>query len=495
MFAIEVLTVSPTLHKPISLAMESLNGLQQEFHFAFPHADLLAQAEVMQRGRYSTTDIFTWLRKYREDARGHRPYLILVVDGFLSSPYLHNIFGSHEAKDGVATFTTYDSGRFVHDQVRYIRYYLVRYSLSFMAPQMKSHAEARACFFDKKIAKSDLKLSVASGGICDDCRAQLTPIWSPSIKRAIEDMARFIAGDYPYALVMKGGGVKGLAFAGAMLELENHFTFDVFAGTSAGSFAALLFAVNYSPKELQDEFARLDFRTFRDASWPRAIINFIRKRGLYPGDTLTAWIGRILRTRLSATMEVRMMDLPSRAVVYASSPKLGILTFDTKGERRETLAAFAARCSGSLPYYFTRQYVDGESVYDGGLRENFPFEKFLQTNGGKPTLGLYLMTPQKTSRFVISDLIDVAASGDDVSTLRKHADKIIPIDPRPIKTTDLDLTEDDKQLLILAGRSAAQRFLFTRNTDQGPSAEAVEAIEAQTEEIRLRVAKRLGRRI
>ncbi|MGH9968451.1 MAG: patatin-like phospholipase family protein [Pyrinomonadaceae bacterium] len=495
MFAVEVLTISTELRKPISLAMDSLNGLQQEFHFAFPPDGLLAQAEVMQRERYSTTEIFAWLRKYREDAKGDRRHLILVVDGFLSSAKLHNIFGSHEAGEGLATFTTHDSGRFVHDQVRYIRYYLVRYGLSFLAPEIKSHAEARACFFDRKMTKSDLKLSIDSGGICDECRSQLTFCWTTPIKRAIEDMASLIAGDYPHALVMKGGGVKGLAFAGAMLELEDHFTFDVFAGTSAGSIAALLFAAKYSPRELETELSTLDFGTFRDASLPRAIINFVLKRGLYPGKKLSEWVEARLKTKLGATADVRMSDLPSRAVIYASSPGLGILTFDTNGERRETLAAFAARCSASIPYYFERQYVDGQSVYDGGLRENFPFEKFLHENKAKPTIGLYLTTPMKTSWFVLSDLINVAASGDDANTIRKHADKIVPIDPSPLKTTDFDLTYEDKELLISAGRSAAKRFLLNQKIDGGPSAANVQSAESRTGELRAKVARRRNRRL
>jgi len=495
MFAIEILTVSPKLHKPLSLAMESLNGLQREFHIAFPPSDLLAQAEVMQRERYSTREIFAWLRDYRLGAKGQRPFLILVVDGFLESPNLSNIFGSHEAADGLATFTTHNSGRFVHDQVRYIRYYLVRYSLSFLAPLIRSHAEARACFFDRKMSKKDLALSVESGGICDECRKHLTPIWSPSIKRAIEDMAKLIAGDYPHALVMKGGGVKGLAFAGAMLELEVHFTFDVFSGTSAGSIAALLFAAKYSPKELEVELSALDFRAFKDASWPKALINFIRKRGLYPGDALTQWISTRLKNKLATTADVRMADLPARAIIYASSPALGILTFDSNGERRETLAAFAARCSASIPYYFMRQTVDGQSVYDGGLRENFPFEKFLAANVGKPTIGLFLTTPTKSSRFVVADLINVAASGDDPNTIRTHADKIVAIDPRPIKATDFDLSDDDKQLLLSAGRSAAQRFLLNRKVEGGPSEFQVQQSEVRTEQLRAKVAKQRRRRL
>lgn len=53
-------------------------------------------------------------------------------------------------------------------------------------------------------------------------------------------------------LIMKGGGVKGLAFAGAIEVLvEEGFHFDTFVGTSAGSVGAVLLAAGYSPAQLQ----------------------------------------------------------------------------------------------------------------------------------------------------------------------------------------------------------------------------------------------------
>ena len=72
-----------------------------------------------------------------------------------------------------------------------------------------------------------------------------------------------------------------------------------------------------------------------------------------------------------------MRELPSRAVVYASSPAEGLITFDTKGERRDESAAFAARCSAAIPYFFTPQRIGDHRVYDGGVRDNFPFKRFV----------------------------------------------------------------------------------------------------------------------
>ncbi|MBK9765156.1 MAG: patatin-like phospholipase family protein [Flavobacteriales bacterium] len=92
--------------------------------------------------------------------------------------------------------------------------------------------------------------------------------------------------------------MKGLAFAGALLELEQHFSFDTFAGTSAGAIAAVLLGAGYNPQELVTALSNKDFRDFRDASSLRALVNFIIKRGLYPGDAIQAWINELLQKKL-----------------------------------------------------------------------------------------------------------------------------------------------------------------------------------------------------
>jgi len=46
---------------------------------------------------------------------------------------------------------------------------LIRYTLSFICPAVKNHEATRGCFFDKKVNKGDIKISMAAGKICDEC--------------------------------------------------------------------------------------------------------------------------------------------------------------------------------------------------------------------------------------------------------------------------------------------------------------------------------------
>jgi NTE family protein len=71
-------------------------------------------------------------------------------------------------------------------------------------------------------------------------------------------------------LVFEGGGVKGVAYVGALKELEKR---DILAnierigGTSAGAINAVLLAAGYTPTETTKILFGLDFRNFLDDNW------------------------------------------------------------------------------------------------------------------------------------------------------------------------------------------------------------------------------------
>lgn len=264
---------------------------------------------------------------------------------------------------------------FVHDIVRFCRYYLVRYAISFLEPTIKSHKDEsrKDCIFHFKENKNEIKLSLDSGHICEICRDKLRPKLTDEINDAITQMLLVVSNQHPFSIVIKGGGVKGLAFAGALLELENYFSFDTFAGTSAGAIASVLLGAGYKPSELLDFLSKKYFNDFKDATFLKAIINFFRKGGKYPGDEIENWINILLKKKIPEKLnEIALEDLPSHTIVYSSRIKDGTLTFDSKREHKDTHAAFAARCSMSIPGFFIPKLVDGIKVYDGGLRNNFP---------------------------------------------------------------------------------------------------------------------------
>src|SRR5687768_18421489 len=75
----------------------------------------------------------------------------------------------------------------------------------------------------------------------------------------VERIAEAIASPYraatdtiPNALVLSGGGARGLAHAGALEGLERiGYDPDLVVGTSMGALIGALYAAGYSPEEIQ----------------------------------------------------------------------------------------------------------------------------------------------------------------------------------------------------------------------------------------------------
>jgi hypothetical protein len=184
----EVLSIGGNFYDDITSAIRPLNASQAEFQFAIPPNRLLEEGFTLVRRSYLSAEIYDFLREYRNKAKGHRPFLIGVMNSALRSEKYWNLFGSHEAEEGLAVFTLHNHERFVESRRAFISYYLIRYSLSFVAPKLKSHKDTKACFYDFKENKNDLKESLATGELCDDCRKLLQDHFTPEIHKAFQSM-------------------------------------------------------------------------------------------------------------------------------------------------------------------------------------------------------------------------------------------------------------------------------------------------------------------
>jgi predicted acylesterase/phospholipase RssA len=502
-YDIELMSIGEDIYPLLERSATMLNGVQNEFRF---HLTPLLQRQpglAFQRGNYVTSEIWSFLRDHKTKFGGNRPHIIAFVTKHLRSAQLSNIFGSHEAAEGLAIVTTFDAGQYVKEETRFISYYLVRYALSFINPLIKAHDEEdrKSCYFHRKMYKPEIRLSMDTGDICDKCRMRLdnppeggiAHRLSDNEREALRNMLQFVSGDLPHAIVMKGGGVKGLAFAGALLELEKHFWFDRHVGTSAGAIAAMLLAANYTPAELRDILLKKDFRDFMDAAAWKLPFNLLFRQGCYPGDSFKLWIAELITHKIPQLAEVPMSAL-NGALLYASRRGTGTIAFDSMGERKDAAAAYAARCSMSIPLFFVPASVDGRRVFDGGLRNNFPLTRFLVDHPRSNFIGLYLGKPDNSNRrYIGSELLDIVLEGEERKTVDQNKRNVVVIDTSPIGTVDFGLAPVEKKFLLQVGRAAALSFLADRNLDDGPSREDVASSRQDSERCRVLV-HRLRRR-
>ncbi len=499
-YIIELMAIGEDTYPPLSQAAEELNGIQDEFKYVLPPQNARADGIAFKRDAYLTTDVWNFLREHREKFHGKRDHIIAFITRSLRSEIARNIFGSQSKKDGLTVVTTSNYSLYVKEEIRFYCYYILRYTLSFVNPHMKCHndTDRKDCYFHYKKFKPEIRASMDKGHLCDQCRDQLErpppehiSAHCPSSEEieAINRMLSFVAKTLPSALILKGGGVKGLAFAGALTELERHYFFDRHVGTSAGAIAAVLLAAGYTPSELTDILLKKSFRDFMDAPAWKIPFNLLFLRGMHSGQACANWISKLLGHKLPRMSEVAMKDLSGGALVYAARSGSGTISFDSRGDRKETSAAYAARCSMSIPFFFAPAMVDGRRVFDGGLRHNFPLTRYLSQEPRANFIGLYLgKRNDQISRYSISlELLDIVIEGEERATVDRHADKVIVIDTSPIRTVDFDLSEIEKQLLLSVGKASALQFLFERNLDNGPSLDEVTTAISHAESLRIRV--------
>src|SRR3954447_23935895 len=102
--------------------------------------------------------------------------------------------------------------------------------------------------------------------------------------------------------VFEGGGVKGIAFAGAIAAAEKDAGVEEWvnlAGTSAGSIVSALLVAGYDGAGLQKILGEAKYARFADTGfggmWLGGLYSAIfRRRGMAPGKYFKEWLGEAL---------------------------------------------------------------------------------------------------------------------------------------------------------------------------------------------------------
>lgn len=272
------------------------------------------------------------------------------------------------------------------------------------------------------------------------------------------------------ALIMKGGGIKGLSYVGALKELEKYYSFNWYAGTSAGAISAILLASGFTNNELEKVLKNKNFNDFKDASSVKKWFNLLIKHGFYTAHTFSEWLNDLLNEKFDKYYQIKLKDIykitGNRITVFASRRFKSAVVFDSNNNEKNNSATFAVRCSMSIPFIFTPQRENGFNVYDGGLQNNFPIDKILEDSPYADFLGLYLGSekyklPKKQNAIIsmIKDLVSLSIEKNDYEVLRKHENKIIIIDTDPISVLKFNLSEEEKKFLIEAGSLGVLNYL------------------------------------
>lgn len=190
-------------------------------------------------------------------------------------------------------------------------------------------------------------------------------------------------------LVLSGGGATGLSHIGVIKALEeNNIPIDYITGTSAGALVGSMYAIGYSPAEMEAYVLSEEFQMMSNGKL-KADQHFLFREDDQNGSMFSfsfskdSILSKSLPTNFNSSAFLDFEMLKNLATVSASIDDFDSLfvpfrcvASDIVDERsivfEEGHLNAAVRASMTFPFYIKPIRVDGDLLFDGGLYNNFP---------------------------------------------------------------------------------------------------------------------------
>jgi NTE family protein len=219
----------------------------------------------------------------------------------------------------------------------------------------------------------------------------------------------FSQTNYSYTnLALEGGGIRGLAYPGAIKVLEEKGiikNIERVAGTSAGAITALMIGLDYTSHEMDSVLRSLKIQQFNDGKFIFGKIHRLKKEyGIFKGEKFDKWLGGLIEyktgnanTTFAELHQLRQNNKKFKDLYCTGTniTKQNLQIFSwksTPGMRLRT----AVHASGCIPVYYKPVAVDSlwnevsiknnknnfDLYVDGGMINNFPINMFDTCIGG-----------------------------------------------------------------------------------------------------------------
>ena len=197
-------------------------------------------------------------------------------------------------------------------------------------------------------------------------------------------------------LVLAGGGARGASFIGVLKYFEElDIPVDYVIGTSMGSIIGGVYAMGYSPNEMADIIASVEWSKFIGNSTDRSLLSTeFRKRhstqlinipfnikGIFRDGLIESFLGELPSAYVSNNDVENLFNELCQGYQDSISfndlpiPFACIATDIVAGEEvvlRSGSLPKAMRASMAFPAIFSPVVIDGKLLYDGGLVNIFP---------------------------------------------------------------------------------------------------------------------------
>lgn len=282
------------------------------------------------------------------------------------------------------------------------------------------------------------------------------------------------------ALGFQGGGIKGLAYIGALKQLQE-YGLDMnkikrFAGTSAGSQIATLLAVGYDIEELEAIFSNIPFHKYNDGSFGifRNIHRILWSYGYNKGTFMKDFIDKLITDKIG-NIRTTFLDLYDKKKVILRITGTCLTTreleyFDYKLSPHMPICK-AVQISSCVPLFYAAVKYNGKYYVDGAVLRNLPIKAFPENktlffrfkenqydrNGGKKPIKNILQFVYSIIDTTSKYCNDLAIT-DAMHTLHSNI-RMIEIDTYMVKATDFTISAKTKNFLVKQGGHAVSDYI------------------------------------
>lgn len=199
-------------------------------------------------------------------------------------------------------------------------------------------------------------------------------------------IGEFNLPEKPVGLAFAGGGVRGYAQIAVLGIMEKHgLSPDMVAGTSIGSFVAVLTAMGISSKEIYENFSNFEKRFVEERVFAKPNIDFIKPtknkiNGFVDGNLIMGVLDKFFEGYGIKTLN----DIKKPLVLVAVDANSGKVAYFTNvrnfDPKRDAIVIYnppislAIRSSCSFPGMINGSNYEDMSFMDGGARMNLPVE-------------------------------------------------------------------------------------------------------------------------